>query len=92
MAQTRTGEIDFDLKELTVIGATALKGALTASSTVTVSGALTANSLTLVQTLGGTDATAKWATAGTPALTTGMSYFTFTSGASTFRVPCWQTT
>ena len=83
---TRTGEVDFDVKELTVIGATTFK------STSTHSGLATFNSLKLVQTLGGTDATAIWSTAGTPALTTGMSYFTFTSGASTFRVPCWQTT
>jgi len=86
MAQTRTGEIDFDLTSLTIIGATACK------STVTVGGVLTANSLTLVQTLGGTDATAKWSTGEAPILTKGNYYFTFTSGASTFRVPCFPTT
>lgn len=55
-------------------------------------GKTTLNSVELIQTLGGTDVTAKWALAGSPALTTGMYYFTFTAGASTFRVPCFPTT
>ena len=101
MAQTRTGEISFsarvsgalDVDEtLNVDGAATITGALTCSSSVTASGLVTINTLKLVQTLGGTDVTATWGTAGAPALTTGMSYATFTAGASIFRIPCWSTT
>ena len=101
MAQKRTGEVSYNMRiggqldvdeTLNVDGAAAIVGALTCSSTVTASGVVTINAFKLVQTLGGTDVTATWGTAGAPALTTGMSYATFTAGASTFRIPCWPTT
>ena len=95
MAQTRTGEISFSARvsgALDVDETLNVDGATTFGSTVTASGLVTINTLKLVQTLGGTDVTATWGTAGAPALTTGMSYATFTAGASTFRIPCWPTT
>lgn len=72
-------------------GATTLTGAVSAS-TITLTSTLSASQIKLTQTLGGTDVVAIWSTAGAPALTTGMFYFTLTYGASTFRVPCWPTT
>lgn len=95
MTQKRTGELLFNTRvsgTLDVDETLNVDGATTFGSTVTASGLVTVNTLKLVQTLGGTDVTATWGTAGTPALTTGMSYATFTAGASTFRIPCWPTT
>lgn len=76
MAQAKTKEIDYALTGLELV----------------VGSTLTASSIALVQTLGGTDVTATWAGAGAPTLTVGNFYFTFTYGASTFRVPCFPTT
>jgi hypothetical protein len=58
---------------------------------MSMDGTMRANDFELTQTLGGTDTT-KWSTAGMPALVTGMKFFTFTNGVSTFRVPCFPTT
>jgi hypothetical protein len=79
---------------VTLEDALRVTGAATFSSTVTVSGTTTLNTFKLVQTLGGTDViTGRWVAASTPpALTVGNFFFTFTSGASTFRVPCFPTT
>jgi len=85
---------------LGVTGATTLSdtlgvtGATTLSSTVTVGGLATLNSLKLVQAGGGTNVSGDqtWTGGNAPVVTVGMYYFTFTRGASTFRVPCWPTT
>lgn len=103
MAQKRTKEIHGTTQVpgtlrvsegVTLADALKVAGAATFSSTVTVSGTTTLNTFKLVQTLGGTDvsATGIWAISTPSALTIGQSFFVFTSGASTFRVPCWPTT
>ena len=77
MANNRTGEIDFVVKELHVSGTATLGSALA-----------------LTQTVSGTNVSGDqtWTGGNAPVVTVGGYYFTFTSGASTFRVPCWPTT
>jgi len=83
MAQKKTHSEEYNFE---------IDGQLSVTETATFGGVVTLNSITLVQTLGGTDVVTKWATGAAPTLTIGNFFFTFTSGASTFRVPCWPTT
>jgi len=94
MAPKTTSECNHNLRisgTLDCDGAANVDGALSAT-TIALTSTLSASQITLTQTLGGTDVTATWATAGAPVLTIGNFYFTFTNGASTFRVPCFPTT
>jgi hypothetical protein len=96
MAQTIVTKEDYvvsihgglDVDGIAVLSDTLKAGATVCASTVTVSGALTANKLELVQAVSGTETTA-WVGGTAPVIRVGQTHFTFTSGASTFRVPCW---
>ena len=77
---------------LTVTGDCTFSANVTSSDLLACTGDFTVSAFRLIQTLGGTDVVNKWSTAGSPSLSTGMSYLTFSCGASTFRVACWPTT
>jgi hypothetical protein len=77
-----------DVDGVAVLSDTLTAGATTFSSTVTVSGQATLNKLALVQTLVGTSVNT-WVGGTVPVIGDGQVHFTFTAGASTFRVPVW---
>jgi hypothetical protein len=71
-----------------------IDGSITATESSSFGATTTLNAINLVQTMGGTNEGAGgfWTTGALPALTVGQFYFTFTAGATTFRVPCWPQT